>query len=233
MRGRLDSHPHDLLPPPTPGPLPLPNRPHRPAVQGIKPRSLTERPRRDPTNPLGSTSARRVASHNRRPSPPKRHPRRTGLLPWRRLLASSAGLPGLPNGSQRLPRRRGLRKRRPRPRRRNRYASPQRQPVPPRRLQRMRPGRRPAPRQHRAPLAPRRPRTHLCQPPRAPRRRRVNLPRAPPSGQVTRTSGAAGPGICAASPHRDAQGRPNRRHRRGKLPRSARTSTASANRSRA
>jgi hypothetical protein len=128
-RGRLDSHPHDLLPLPTPGPLPLPNRKHRPTVQGIKPRSLTPCPRRDPTNPLGPASARRVASHNPRPHPPKSHPRRTGRLLRPRLRAGSTGLP---SGSLRLLRR------------------PH---------QRMRPGRRPAPSQRRAPLAPRQPRT--------------------------------------------------------------------------
>jgi hypothetical protein len=157
-RGRFDSDPHDPLSLPTPGPLPLPNRPHRPAVQGIKPRSLTQCPRRDPTNPLGSPSARRVASHNPRPNPPESHSRRTGRLLRPHLQAGSAGLPGLPSGSLRLLRR-GLRKLRPRPRRRTHHASPRRQPVPPRPHQPMRPGRRPVPSQHRAPLAPRQPRT--------------------------------------------------------------------------
>jgi len=228
-RGCLDPRPRGRLLPPTPGPLPLSNRPHRPTVQAIEPRSPTEGPRRGPTEPLGSTSARRVASHSPRPSLPKGNPRRTDPLLRPCLQAGSADLPGLPNGSRRLlPR--GLRKRRSRPRRRNHHASPQRQPVRPRQPQRMRPGRRPAPSQPRAPPAPRRPRTHLCRPPRPPRRRTSNL--RIPSGQATRTSGAAGPGTCAASSHRGGQRNPRRRHRR-EAPRSARTSTASANRSRA
>ena len=225
-RGRLDSHPHDLLP--------LPNRPFRPAVQGIKPRSLTECPRRDSTNLLGLASARRVASHNLRPHPPKMQPRRTGRLLRPPLQAGSAGLPGLLgllNRSLRLLRR-GLRKLRPRPRRRTHHASPRRQPVPPRPNQPMRPGRRPAPSQRRAPLAPRRPTTFLRRPPATPGRRRIKL-RGPPGGPATRTSAAAGPGTCAASPYRDAQRRPSRRHRRRQVPRSARTSTVSAGRSRA
>jgi hypothetical protein len=93
-RGRLDSHPSDLLRLPTPGPLPLPNRSHRPAVQGMQRRSLTQCPRRDSTNPLGPSSARRVASHNPRPHPPKSHSRRIGRLLRPHLQAGSVSLPG-------------------------------------------------------------------------------------------------------------------------------------------
>jgi hypothetical protein len=193
--------------------------------------SLTECPRRGPTCPLGVTSAKRVASHNPRPSPPKRHPPRTD--PLHRLQAGSAGLPDLPNGSLRLLRRHGLGRRRPSPRRRNRRASPQRQPVRPGQPQRMRAGRRPPPSRPQAPRAPRRPRTQQRRSPRGSRRPRSNLPRARPSGRATRTSGAAGPGTCAGSPHRGGQRRPSRRHQPREVPRSARTSTASASRSRA
>jgi hypothetical protein len=231
-RDRLDPRLRDPHPPPAPKQLALLNRPHRPAVRPVEPQSPTEGRRRGPTDPLGSTGARRVACQNPRPSWPKRHPRRTGLVLRPRLQAGSAGLSDLPNGSRRPPRRRGLRKRRPHPRRRNHHASPQRHPVQPRQPQRMRPGRRPAPSQRRAPPAPPRPRTHLYQPPRPPRRR-INLPRTPPSGQVIRTSAGTGPGACAALRPRDGQRRPSRRRRRREVRRSARTSTVSASRSRA